>query len=93
MIIELIFYEIATGVLPICGAKVWADKRYLKGINQRKSTPLDGYLKQRVGKMSKTEHAVIKRVVKILHYATKFKALEYLLVLAVRHAQANALRT
>jgi len=92
MFLELLAYEVVTGVAPFIGLKMVADKRYLKGINQRKSTPLDGYLKRKVGRMSKTERSVSAHAVHTIGYITKFKALDYLLVLAARHVQANAMR-
>lgn len=90
MLSELVVYELLTGIAPWLGIKLWADRRYLKEIHRDKTTPLDGYLRRRVGNMTKAERAVSKRVVKVIHYTSRFRALQYLLVLAARHAQQRS---
>lgn len=93
MFLELVCYELVTGILPFIGIKVWADKRYLRGINQRKQTMFDGYLRRRVGPMTRTEKAISTRAAKAVQYISKFQAFQYLLVLAARHAQNRATRS
>jgi hypothetical protein len=88
MLTELVVYELVTGIIPFIGIKAWADKRYLRGINKPKTTPFDGYLRRRVGRLSKSEEFAARRGLQVIHHISQYKAMKYLLILAGRKLRA-----
>lgn len=92
MFMELFVYELVTGIAPLIGIKLVADKRYLKTINKPKSTPIDGQLKHYVGPTTKTERFMARNITKAIHNLTKYKAFQSLIILVARYAQKKGVQ-
>lgn len=84
MILEFAIYEAVTTVGGLLGLKLWADKKYLNGINQPKSLPIDRFIKRYVGKVSKTEQFISIQAVKLIQNVSRYQSFRYLLIMLGR---------
>jgi hypothetical protein len=92
MILEFILFEI-TGIGSMLGYQSVSNvKAQCRGINMPKELPIiDGYLKHRVGKLSKQELYVSTKAVAAVQRLSKYRAFRYLLVYFWREARAHQL--
>lgn len=97
MLLELIVYEVSTtaaGLLGIKALNFGAVKKQLQGINKPKSILfVDKLLRDRVGKLSKTEDYTSRKVVTAVQKLSKYHAFRYLLVIAGRKIKEHNVQT
>jgi hypothetical protein len=89
MFLELFVYEAVTTIGGLMGLKLLVDRKYLRGINQPKTTPMDAFVKRHVGKMSKTEDVLSRNTVKFIQHISRYQMFRYLLILAGRKVNEN----
>lgn len=93
MILELIIYEVSTTAASLLGLKALnfgSVKKQLQGISKPKSIPfVDRLLRDKVGKLSKTEDYISRKIVITVQKLSKYHAFRYLVVIAGRQIKES----